>query len=332
MAQAARSTASQTEGITRAVEIASALQNTVARALVGKPEVVERAVICVLARGHLLVEDVPGVGKTTLARALAKAIGATFCRVQCTSDLMPSDLLGVSIYNATERKFEFKPGPIFTNVLLADELNRATPRTQSALLEAMSERQVSSDGITRALDEPFVVIATQNPDDNAGTYPLPDSQLDRFLVRTSIGYPSPEIEKRLLLSRENDDLDSLKPAADAESLLSAQREVERVHVEDAALDYAHAIVTATRSHADISVGVSTRGAKAFVRAACARALVHGRGYVIPDDVSEMAVPVLAHRIRLVGVDPAAGILLGSGQREETERLVREITTRIEIPL
>lgn len=332
MAQAARNTAAQSEGTSRAVEVATALRNTVSRALVGKPEVVERAVICVLARGHLLVEDVPGVGKTTLARALARAIGATFRRVQCTSDLMPSDLLGVSIYNASERKFEFKPGPIFTNVLLADELNRATPRTQSALLEAMSERQVSSDGITRTLEEPFVVISTQNPDDNAGTYPLPDSQLDRFLVRTSIGYPSAEIEKKLLLSRDEDDIDSLKPAADAETLLFAQREVERVHVEDLALDYAHAIVTATRSHGDVTVGVSTRGAKAFIRAACARALVHGRGYVIPDDVSEMAVPVLAHRIRLASVDAAAGGMLGSGQREEAERLIREITARIEVPL
>jgi MoxR-like ATPase len=332
MAPPVRSGPALSDGAARAVEVATRLRDAVAGALAGKPDVVERAVVTALARGHLLVEDVPGVGKTTLARALARAVGANFRRVQCTSDLMPSDLLGVSVFNGTERRFEFKPGPIFTNVLLADELNRATPRTQSALLEAMSERQVTTDGVTRALDEPFLVIATQNPDDNAGTYPLPDSQLDRFLVRTSIGYPPADVEKRLLLSRKEDEADAVVGAVSLEELRAAQREVEQVRVEPAALDYLHAIVMATRAHGEVSVGVSTRGAKAFLRAACARALVHGRSFVLPDDVSETAVPVLAHRIRRNSADAALGQLSGTSQREESERLVRDLLGRIDVPL
>jgi MoxR-like ATPase len=329
MAEAARM---KQPGSPRAQEVAQRLRQAVGTALVGKADVVECAVVAVIARGHILIEDVPGVGKTTLARALARAIGATFRRVQCTSDLMPSDLLGVSVYNAVERQFEFKPGPVFTHVLLADEINRTTPKTQSALLEAMSERQVTVDGVTHKLDEPFIVMATQNPDDNAGTYPLPDSQLDRFLVRTRVGYPSAQIEKQMLLSRREDTVEDLEPVVSLEALVRAQLEVDQVVVDEIVLDYAHAIVAATRAHDGITLGVSPRGAKAFLRAACARALVHGRTYVIPDDVAELAVPTLAHRIRTAGGDVSVAALLGEAQRDEAERIVRDLVARIDVPV
>jgi MoxR-like ATPase len=319
-------------GGTRAQDVARKLCETVSAALAGKADVVERAVIAILARGHLLIEDLPGVGKTTLARALARAIGAKFRRVQCTSDLMPSDVLGVNVYNSSERRFEFKSGPVFTHVLLADEINRATPKTQSALLEAMSERQVTIDGVTHRLEEPFVVIATQNPDDNAGTYPLPDSQLDRFLVRTRVGYPSAEVEKSLLLSRNEDTVEGLSAVVTLDALVQAQHEIDQVAVDEAVLDYAHAIVASTRQHEGITVGVSPRGAKAFLRAACARALVYGRSYLIPDDVSELAVAVLAHRIRLAGTDIGTSALLGEARRDDAERMIRDLVARIDVPL
>jgi len=316
----------------RAHEVAKKLHDTVSQALEGKPEVVERVVIAILSKGHLLIEDLPGVGKTTLARATARALGVAFHRVQCTSDLMPSDLLGVSVYNSSERTFEFKPGPVFTHVLLADEINRATPKTQSALLEVMSERQVTVDGVTRILEEPFLVVATQNPEDNAGTYPLPDSQLDRFLIRTRVGYPPSNIEKQLLLARREDAAEKIQPAVTAEVLLRAQAEVDAVTVDEAVLDYLYAIVSATRTHESIAVGVSTRGAKAFLRATCARALLRGRTFVIPDDVIEMAAPVLAHRIRLAGAEVGLQSLLGEGRRDDAERVIKDLVSRIEVPI
>jgi MoxR-like ATPase len=316
-----------------AKEVAQKLAKTVAVALAGKPDVVERAVVTILARGHLLIEDVPGVGKTTLARALARALGTDFRRVQCTSDLMPSELLGVNVYNAAERRFEFRPGPVFTHVLVADEINRATPKTQSALLEVMSERQVSIDGVTHPLQEPFTVIATQNPDDMAGTYPLPDSQLDRFLLRTSVGYPAPEVERRILATRGSaEPVETLQQAVTLAQLVEAQREVDAVHVDDAILDYAHAIVRATRQHESLAQGVSTRGALAFLKAVRARAIVMGRSYAIPDDVSELAVPVLAHRVRVNGIDVGLGHWSGDGRRDDAARIIQEILQRTDVPL
>ncbi len=332
MAEAAH--ARQTSSVSPlAYEVAQKLSRVVATALTGKPDVVERAVITLLARGHLLIEDVPGVGKTTLARALARALGTEFRRVQCTSDLMPSELLGVNVYNAAERRFEFRPGPVFTHVLVADEINRATPKTQSALLEAMSERQVSIDGVTHILKEPFAVIATQNPDDAAGTYPLPESQLDRFLLRTAVGYPSAAIEKEILATRGGTEpVDDIQSVITLTALVEAQREVDAVIVDEAVVDYAFSIIQATRTHEAIALGVSTRGGLGFLKAARARAIVHGRAYVIPDDVSELAVPVLAHRIRVAGADLGGAGLLGDARREDAERILHEIISRIEVPI
>ncbi len=312
-------------------EVAMKLTRAVGAVLTGKPDVVERAVVTLLARGHLLIEDVPGVGKTTLARALARALGTDFRRVQCTSDLMPSELLGVNVYNASERRFEFRPGPVFTHLLVADEINRATPKTQSALLEVMSERQVSIDGATHRLEEPFAVIATQNPDDAAGTYPLPESQLDRFLLRTAVGYPSAALEKQILSTRGGTEpVDEIEAVLTVAQLVAAQREVDAVVLEASVVDYAYALVHATRTHEQISVGVSTRGALAFVRAAKARAIVRGRSYVIPDDLSDLAGPVLAHRIRVHGADPA--LLPGDARRSDADRIVHEIVQRTDVPL
>ena len=316
-----------------AYEVAQKLARAVAVALAGKPEVVERAVVTLLARGHLLIEDVPGVGKTTLARALARALGTDFRRVQCTSDLMPSELLGVNVYNSAERRFEFRPGPVFTHVLVADEINRATPKTQSALLEVMSERQVSIDGVTHVLKEPFAVIATQNPDDMAGTYPLPDSQLDRFLLRTAVGYPAADVEKRILATRGGaEPVDAIQSAVTLAQLVEAQREVDAVAVDESVIDYAYAIVHATRTHDGVAQGVSTRGALAFLKAARARAIVMGRAYVIPDDISELAGPVLAHRIRVAGVDMSAAGWTSDVRRDDAARVIQEILQRVDVPL
>lgn len=312
-------------------EVAQKLTQAVGTALTGKGDVVERAVVALLARGHLLIEDVPGVGKTTLARALARALGTDFRRVQCTSDLMPSELLGVNVFNSAERKFEFRPGPVFTHILVADEINRATPKTQSALLEAMSERQVSIDGVTHPLKEPFAVIATQNPDDAAGTYPLPESQLDRFLLRTAVGYPAARVEKEILSTRRGvEPVEEIQQVVSLAQLVEAQREVDGVVLDEAVVGYAYEVVAATRSHESIAVGVSTRGGLAFIRAAKARAIVKGRGYVIPDDLSEVAVAVLAHRVRLKGAE-SVGFIVES-QRVDGERVIREVLQRIEVPL
>ncbi len=275
------------------------LIDNIGEIFVGPPEVVLQTVATLLARGHLLIEDVPGIGKTLLGVVLAHSIEASFRRVQFTNDLLPSDILGLSMFNQREGHFDFKPGPIFSNIVLADEINRSTPKTQSALLEAMNDLQVSIDGRTHALPAPFMVIATQNPVEYHGTYPLPEAQLDRFLMRIQIGYPSPENEKRIL--REKDlalRVRELKPALTTPEVLALQDRAEAVHVDDAILDYVVRLAETTRRHKAVRLGLSPRGALSVVRAARAWAMVHGRDYVVPDDIKRVAVPVISHRILL----------------------------------
>jgi MoxR-like ATPase len=312
---------------TSAVDVAKQICSNVEQVLEGKREVVELSVAALLARGHLLIEDVPGVGKTTLARSLAASIGLEFRRIQFTSDLMPADVLGGSIYSSQTGQFTFRKGPVFTNVLLADEINRTTPKTQSALLEAMGEHRVTIDGETYTLDEPFFVLATQNPEEFYGTYPLPESQLDRFLMRLRIGYP-PEAVERQVLSRRRalDPTDELVPIVSRRDLLAAQEAVDRVRTSDELLDYLHSIVLATRATPLLSIGVSTRGALALDRAVRAYALVLGRGYAIPDDVKAVAVAVLAHRVR------AAGNREGLSASGDGERVIRELLSSLPVPV
>ncbi|HVS00948.1 MAG TPA: MoxR family ATPase [Thermoanaerobaculia bacterium] len=275
------------------------LEDNVARVIRGKREVIRMATVSLLARGHILLEDVPGVGKTTLAQALARSLGLSFQRVQFTSDLLPSDIIGVSIFNQKIQGFEFIPGPLFANIVLADEINRATPKTQSALLEAMSERKVSVDRKRYALPEPFVVLATQNPIEYQGTFPLPESQLDRFLMSLSLGYPPRTDEKELLLSGGVETvLDNLQPVVTREDLVALQRQVQLVHVVDKLAEYMLSLADTTRRGGDFLLGVSTRGLQSLFRAVQALALCEGRSYAIPDDVQRLAGPVLAHRVVL----------------------------------
>jgi len=309
-----------------ATQLSQRLVENIALVVRGKEHVIKLAVVSILARGHLLLEDVPGVGKTTLARALAASIGVSFRRLQCTSDLMPTDVLGGNVFNQSQGTFEFRPGPIFTQVLLADEVNRTTPKTQSALLEAMDERQVSIDGETHRLEEPFFVAATQNPQEFYGTYPLPESQLDRFLVRLSIGYPPPGVEREVLNRRGADPVQQLEPVMTAAELRHVQQAVDAVKVDDAIVDYLHRIIIATRSTPLLSVGVSTRGALGFERAARALALVEGRSYVLPDDVKALAGPVLAHRVKV------SGAVAGTAVRDDAQRVIRELLTVVAVPL
>lgn len=303
------------------------LVTQVSRALRGKTDAVTLCVVALLARGHVLIEDVPGVGKTTLARALAASLGLVFRRVQFTSDLMPADVLGGNIFDRASGEFVFRPGPVFTQVLLADEINRTTPRTQSALLEAMGERQVSIDGETRTLDAPFFVLATQNPQDFFGTYPLPESQLDRFLLRLHLGYPEPAVEREVLSARSRgaDPTESMEPLVSSEEVLAAQAAVDDVKVADPVLDYLHEVVLATRSHSLLQVGASTRAALAFERAIRAHALVDGRDFALPDDVKALAVPVLAHRVR-------ARAEVEGETSSHAERILREILESLSIPV
>lgn len=305
------------------------LKASVGRIIKGKAEVIDWTIAALLARGHVLIEDVPGVGKTTLAQALARSLSLAFSRIQFTSDTLPSDVIGVSLWRAERGEFEFLPGPVFTNVLLADEINRATPKTQAALLEAMNERTVTVEKTRYRLREPFLVLATQNPVEYLGTYPLPESQLDRFLLRISLGYPAPEEELELLrLGGVEDELESVGPVLGEGEVVELQGRARRVRVAPQLAEYLLELVQRTRRHPGLALGVSTRGALALQRACQALALVEGREYVIPDDVARMAVPVLAHRLLLAGGE------LGEGwSRSESEReVVREILAATPVPL
>src|SRR4029453_11049822 len=300
------------------------LEQNVSRALVGKPEVIRLAVVGLLARGHLLIEDVPGVGKTTLAAALARSIGAAFQRIQFTSDMLPSDVIGVSIWEPEKSEFVFKPGPLFTNIVLADEINRTTPKTQSSLLEAMNEAQVSMDHSTYPLPRPFMVLATQNPREHEGTYPLPESQLDRFLLRIRVGSPAPPDEKSVLRGAGQPALDTLVPVLQAEDVMALQEEAEAVRADESMLDYIMALVAATRASSLLSLGVSPRGSLALLRAARAQALADGRDFLVPDDVKSLAVPALAHRAMPKGRG-------GQGAGMDAEAVLRSIVQDVPVP-
>jgi len=327
MAQRESTVAAQAGFSPQILEKVRNLEHVLAASIRGKSEVVRFSVVCLLARGHLLIEDVPGVGKTTLAQALARAVACRFHRLQFTSDMLPSDVLGVTIYNVQSEAFEFKPGPIFTNFLLADEINRTTPKTQSALLEAMNENQVTIDGRSYALPRPFMVIATQNPVEHHGTYPLPESQLDRFLLRLQIGYPDASSEREILRNVEREIGETGPASLNAEDILHLQEAVRRVTVEEALVDYMLAIVERTRSHESLTLGVSPRGSQALYRAVQALALVEGRDYAIPDDVKRLAAPVFAHRVVI-----NTRTTLVQRRAEAGERVIEEILHQVDVPL
>jgi MoxR-like ATPase len=301
------------------------LQENVEHAFRGKSRVVRLTIACLLARGHLLLEDVPGVGKTTLALAIARSLGLHFQRIQFTSDLLPSDIVGVTVFSPKTAEFEFKQGPVFANVVLADEINRTTPRTQSALLEAMSEGKVSVEDRTHDLPNPFLVIATQNPLEHHGTYPLPESQLDRFLMRLSIGYPGKAVERSIILSRgSSNPVEELAPVLDPTEFRGLQDHVDDVTIDESIVDYLMKIVEETRNDARVRIGVSTRGALALARVTRAYAMVQGRDFVIPDDVRDLLVPVFAHRLSLASATPG-------GERTASEGIIEELATRVPIP-
>ncbi len=317
--------------MSRAVELEPKirkLQDAIETVVRGKTEPVKLALICLLSGGHLLIEDVPGVGKTTLAHSLARAFDCTFRRIQFTSDLLPSDILGVSVFRQDDQSFEFRRGPIFANIVLADEINRTTPKTQSALLEAMSEGRVSVDSHTYALPQPFMVVATQNPVEHHGTYPLPESQLDRFLLRIRMGYPDAGAEKEILRRRNHRPAtDRIAPVLTAADVLEAQAAVAEVRVDDSLLDYIMTIVDATRRSEFLLIGVSPRGSLALHRAAQALAYYEGRDYCIPDDIKRLVLPVLAHRVIVSSKYSSA-----HKRNEEAEAILAEILRVVEVPL
>src|SRR5215470_12791429 len=312
--------------VNRTFEKITSLQANVEKVIRGKSEVVQFCIAALLAKGHILLEDVPGVGKTTLAHALARSLGLSFQRIQFTSDLLPADIVGITIYKQDQQEFEFVSGPIFTNVLLADEINRATPKTQSALLEAMSEGMITIEKNRLPLPDPFLVIATQNPVEHVGTYPLPESQLDRFLMKLTIGYPNATDEKKLLRAGgAQDALEHLDPVLEEGDVRDLQDAVAAIHMSESLVDYLMTIVNTTRTHAEVALGVSTRGALTYFKTCQALAMVHGRDFVIPDDVKALAGPVLSHRILMK--DRRA--LRGDATPEA--RLIQRIVNEVPVP-
>jgi MoxR-like ATPase len=298
--------------------------DNVEQVMVGKRSTVELAVIAMLSQGHLLIEDVPGVGKTVLARSLARSIGGSFSRIQCTADMLPSDITGVSIFNQATREFEFRAGPVMAQVVLADEINRATPKAQAALLEAMEERQITVDGVTHPLPHPFMVLATRNPIEYRGTFPLPEGQLDRFLLRVRLGYPEQEEEVNVLDRQQYfHPLQKLEQVASLEELTQAQETIKAVHVSPAVKDYIVELVRRTREHPDVDLGASPRGSLALYRAGQARAAIDGRDFVLPDDVKGLAAPALAHRL-IVG--PTTHL-----RDQAAERILHEILAKLPVP-
>jgi MoxR-like ATPase len=308
---------------------AAQLESSLRKIIRGKDDILRLALISILAKGHLLIEGVPGVGKTTLGHALARALDCSFQRVQFTSDMLPSDVLGISVYSATEQAFEFKHGPIFTNVLLADEINRTTPKTQSALLEAMNEHQVTVDAHSHPLPQPFLVIATQNPVEHHGTYPLPESQLDRFLMRIRMGYPDRNAEREILRAEAGAvHLDNMRPVLTGADVLEMQEAVTHVRVDDSLVNYALNIVQKTRESSEFSLGVSPRGSLMLYRAAQASAFLEGRDFCVPEDFKPLVVPVFAHRVVANGISSSTTMK----KSEQAEQAIHQIVESVQVPV
>lgn len=309
-----------------ATELLNRLRKRIADVVIGKKQEIQYIIAAMLSEGHVLLEDVPGTGKTMLIRTVASSLSCAMGRIQCTSDVMPADVTGVSIYHASTGEFSFRPGPLMNNIVLADEINRASPRTQSSLLEAMEERSVTVDGTTHVLPKPFLLLATQNPLQFEGTYRLPEAQLDRFMMRITLGYPEPEQEVELLSrERSQDMLENMRPIMLAEEVVAMQREVRQVHVDAVIKQYLVAVAVATRSHDAVRLGISPRGTLAWMTAVQAYAYLQGRSYVVPDDVQSLAVPVLAHRIQLKSMNRADGSAV-------QEQVIREVLSSVPVPV